>query len=196
MNNKPGDPLTPTPFADLEGLPPSLLRRVDALRIASAEELLSLSATADHRRRLAIYLGLSQGEFAGLLATVREQLGTDRQPAEMQHPQETEEKEDMPGKSLRRLSPQPLSSEQLKQLRELNITTVEDLLSASALAKSRGLLATYLEISGRELSSLLKKVQAQIDPSVAKEMRKPNAGGPRGGVLDPIPEGKRRGRRR
>jgi len=42
----------------------------------------------------------------------------------------------------------------------------------------------------------LKKVGAQIDPSVAREMRKRKAGGHRGGVLDPIPEGKRRGRRR
>jgi hypothetical protein len=102
----------------------------------------------------------------------------------------------MPGKSLKRLSPQPLSSEQLRDLRKLNITTVEDLLSASALAKSRRLLASYLDISGRQLSSILNKAAAQIDPQVAKEMRKPKAGGHRGGVLDRIPEGKRRGRRR
>ena len=196
MTEKPEDPRTPTPFADLEGIPPSLLKRIDALRIGSAEELLSLSATADHRRRLAIYLGLSQEEFNGLLATVQEQLEPDPEPADVQQPQETVEENAMAGKSLKRLSPQPLSSDQLKELRKLNITTVEDLLSASALAKSRGLLATYLDISGRQLSSLLNKVQKQIDPSVAKEMRKPRAGGPRGGVLDPIPEGKRRGRRR
>jgi hypothetical protein len=196
MNEKPGDPLTPTLFADLEGLPQSFLQRLAALRIISAEELLSLSATADHRRRLAIYLGLSQEEFAALLVTVREQLGPDPKPEDRQQPQETVEENAMPGKSLKRLSPQPLSSGQLNELRKLNITTVEDLLSASALAKSRGLLATYLDISGRQLSSLLNKVQKQIDPSVAKEMRKPSAGGTRGGVLDPIPEGKRRGRRR
>jgi len=196
MNEKPGDPRGPTPLADLEGLAPSLLQRVDALRIASAEELLSLSGTAEDRRRLAIYLDLSQEEYASLLATVREQLGPDPNPAVVQQPQETVENKDMAGKSLKRLSPQPLSSSQIKELRKLNITTVEDLLSASALAKSRRLLATYLDISGRRLAALLNKVQKQIDPGVAKEMRKPNAGGRRGGVLDPIPEGKRRGRRR
>jgi hypothetical protein len=97
---------------------------------------------------------------------------------------------------LRNLKPQPLSSGQLSKLRKLHVTTAEELISLTARSGNRRLLASHLEISSRQLGSILSKVKAQLDPSVVREMMKADPGGPRQGVLDRIPEGKRRGRSR
>ena len=88
-----------------------------------------------------------------------------------------------------------LTPKQLQRFRALWITTAEELLSISVTSESHDLLATYLGLSQVEFETLLAEVQAQIEPEVAKEMGRATRGGYRFGVLDEIPEEKRRGRR-
>jgi hypothetical protein len=206
-----------TPLAEWQGLTAVQLRRFEALRILTAEELLAMSGCLEHRQRLATYLGMSLGKLDGLLADLQEQLelggvvevesengeqqprrdpGPGPDPQESTNAHEPMEQREMARKRLKDLKPQPLSSGQLGKLRKLHVTTAEDLISLTARSKSRQLLAAHLEVSSRELGSILSQVKAQLDPRVVRDMMKSDPGGPRQGVLDRIPEAKRRGRRR
>ena len=100
----------------------------------------------------------------------------------------------MPGTSLRKLSPQPLSSTQLKNLRKLGVNTAEELVAMAAVSSSRKHLASYLDVSATQLRSLVSKVRKQVKAKTAADMERTSKGGHRRGVLDPIPESKRRGR--
>ena len=201
-----------TLLSELGGVPRRQLERLEALWITGAEELLSMSSAEADRHRLAIYVGFSPQDFDALLAEVQTQLevresgkdslptGHERSRGQGTEPdttvtaQERTEGDDMPGTSLKRIQTK-LTSEQLKKLRGLGVTSAEELLSMSALAKNRRRLASYLEMSGARFAAVLTKVKSQLDPKVVKEMMRPDAGGNRTGVLDSIPEGKRRGRR-
>jgi hypothetical protein len=206
MDERREDATAGTPLVELQGLTGQaltarLLSRFRALRILSAEELLAMSSTVEHRSRLATYLGMSLPELETLLAAVRHELRTADAAREVQAVGEDPqaggptEEDDMGRTRLRSLEPQPLSAEQLSRLRELHVTTAEELIAMSARTKSRQLLRSHLGISAKQLTSLLSKVKRQLDPQVVRDMLKAERGGPRG-VLDPIPASKRRGRRR
>ena len=96
------------------------------------------------------------------------------------------------GKPLEELK--ELTPEQLERFRALWVTTAEELLSMSVTLESRERLATYLGISPVEFDTLLAGVRAQLEPEVVEEMGRATRGGHRFGVLDDIPEEKRRGR--
>lgn len=96
--------------------------------------------------------------------------------------------------ALKSLRPQPLSARQLRSLSGIGMTTAEELVAMGAVASNRRRLAAMLEITPAELATLLARVRASLAAGVAAEMEKPTPGGPRHGVLDPIPEAKRRGR--
>jgi len=201
-----------TPLEELHhGLTPRQLRRFEALWIVTAEELLSMSAIAEDRQRLATYLSMSLTEFEALLADVRAQLKPEvvekmesrvtKQSSEQRDGQPDRRpkgKESMEmktqGTALEELRPQPLSPEHLRSLRKLGVTIAEELISMSALSGSRRRLATYLHMSQVEFEAVLVEVRAQLDPEVVEDMERPVRGGHRRGVLDPIPEEKRRGR--
>jgi len=201
-----------TPLEELHhGLTPRQLRRFEALWIVTAEELLSMSAIAEDRRRLATYLGMSLMEFEALLADVRVQLKPEavdkmesrvtKQPSEQRDGQpnrrpkgKKNRKMKTRGTALEELRPQPLSPEHLRSLRKLGVTIAEELISMSALSGPRRRLATYLHMSQVEFEAVLVEVRAQLEPEVVEDMERPVRGGHRRGVLDPIPEEKRRGR--
>ena len=97
----------------------------------------------------------------------------------------------MAAKSLRKLSPQPLGAQQIKKLRELGVTTAEEMVALAAVRSNRPRLASHLELSSRELGKILRTVRAQLDPQVVAEMERPVRGGFRHGVLDDRHGGKR-----
>ena len=201
-----------TPLEELHhGLTPRQLQRFEALWIVTAEELLSMSAIAEDRQRLATYLGMSLMEFEALLADVRVQLKPEvvekmesrvtKQPSEQRDGKpnrrpkgKKNDKMKTRGTALEELRPQPLSPEHLRSLRKLGVTTAEELISMSALSGTRRRLATYLHMSQVEFEAVLVEVRAQLEPEVVEDMERPVRGGHRRGVLDPIPEEKRRGR--
>jgi len=100
----------------------------------------------------------------------------------------------VPGISLRRLSPQPLSSSQLKNLRKLGVTTAEELVAMAAVSSSRRKMADYLDVSASQLRSVVSKVRKQLKAKTAADMERCGKGGHRRGVLDSIPKSKRQGR--
>lgn len=199
-----------TPLEELQGLTPRQLQRFEALWIVTAEELLSMSAIAEDRQRLATYVGISRTEFEALLADVRVQLEPEvveqmesrvtKQPSEQRDgnprrgPKGKKKKKRTQGTALEGLRPQPLSPEHLRSLRELGVTLAEELISMSALSGNRRRLATYLHMSRVEFEAVLVEVRVQLGPEVVEEMERPVRGGHRRGVLDSIPEEKRRGR--
>jgi len=105
---------------------------------------------------------------------------------------EAKRKGESRGKPLKELA--ELTPEQLQRFRALWVTTAEELLAMSVTLESRQRLATYLGMSQGEFETLLAEVRAALDPEVAEEMGRATRGGHRFGVLDEIPEGKRRGR--
>ena len=201
-----------TPLEELHhGLTPRQLQRFEALWIVTAEELLSMSAIAEDRQRLATYLSMSLTEFEALLAEVRVRLKSEV-VEKMESPvtkQPSEQRDGKPnrrakgkkdrgmktrGTALEELRPQLLSPEHLRSLRKLGVTSAEELISMSALSGTRRRLATYLHMSQVEFEDVLVEVRAQLEPEVVEDMERPVRGGHRRGVLDSIPEEKRRGR--
>jgi len=87
-----------------------------------------------------------------------------------------------------------LTPEQLQRFRALWVTTAEELVSMSASLEGRQRLATYLGMSQVDFDTLLVSVRERLEPQVAEEMGRVTRGGYRFGVLDEIPEEKRRGR--
>jgi len=200
-----------TPLEELHhGLTPRRLQRFEALRIVTAEELLSMIAIAEDRQRLATCLGMSLMEFEALLADVRAQLKpevVEKMESRVTKPP-SEQRDSKPnrrpkgkknkgmktrGTALEGLRPQPLSPEHLRSLRKLGVTIAEELISMSALSGSRRRLEAYLHMSQVEFEAVLVEVRAQLEPEVVEDMERPVRGGHRRGVLDPIPEEKRRG---
>ncbi len=201
-----------TPLEELHhGLTPRQLQRFEALWIVTAEELLSMSAIAEDRQRLATYLSMSLTEFEALLAEVRVRLKSEV-VEKMESPvtkRPSEQRDGKPnrrakgkkdrgmktrGTALEELRPQLLSPEHLRSLRKLGVTSAEELISMSALSGTRRRLATYLHMSQVEFEDVLVEVRAQLEPEVVEDMERPVRGGHRRGVLDSIPEEKRRGR--
>jgi hypothetical protein len=182
-----------------------------ALRIETVEDLLALAQTSEDRRRLATCVGLSAGESEALWRAARflaDPSGSERcagsTEAPLPDPPENQTRpvakhQKGPAKqpiALKALRPQPLSAQQLMSLSSIGLTTAEELVAMGAVPANRRRLAALLDVTPDELATLLAGVRALLAPGVAAEMEKPIPGGPRHGVLDPIPEAKRRGRRR
>lgn len=107
----------------------------------------------------------------------------------MKAKQEATKTQGTPLEEVRELTP-----EQLRRFRALWLTTAEELVSMSASLESRQRLAAYLGMSQMDFETLLVSVRERLEPEVAEEMRRVTPGGYRFGVLDEIPEEKRRGR--